>query len=149
MPKVDPKAIENPIRSKLAEDISRRSHNPKGVSTKTIELPIARPRAHVPQKRAKLGKPKKVLFTLDEQRENDALLSQLRQVTGADTLGWSHVNRAMWSLLRRAQDQIEKRQGNAPQLSRPSNGDPIGLAQFEDTLAEFLLTLLKDTPREP
>lgn len=147
MPKVDPKTIENPIRSRLAEDISRRNHNPTEVPTKTVDLSIARSRADVPQRRAKLGKPKKVLFTLDEQRENDALLSQLGQVIGSDTLGWSHVNRAMWSLLRRAQDQIEKHQGKAPQLSRPSNGDPIGLAQFEDTLAEFLLTLFKDTPR--
>ena len=160
MPKVDPRAIENPIRSKLAGDISKRNRtpkamptttieNPNAMPTKTIDLAIPRTRARVPQKRAKLAKPKKVLFTRDEQRENDALLSQLKQVTGADTLGWSHVNRAMWSLLRRAEEQLEKHRSNTPQLSRPSNGDPIGLAQFEDTLADFLLTLLKDTPRAP
>jgi len=153
MPKVDPKTLVNPIRAKLANDIAgvmkKDSSTPAANPVKIVDIGKGRtaPKAPISMQRARLSKPKKVLFTREEQEENDLLVSKIAKMTGADTLGWSHVSRAMWSLLRRAEDQVDKHMATAPQLTRPSNGDPIGLAQFEDSLANFLLTLLKDTPR--
>lgn len=164
MPKLDPRGeAPNPIRAKLAGDISRPiqlvpslvsrvedvAAEPEAESRPEpgIELVATTPSAE-PLPSTKLAKPKKVLFTVAEQKENDAVLRQLGETIGAGTLGWSHVNRALWSLLRRAQDVIEERRSIAPRLSRPSNGNPIELARFEDTISEYLLALFKDVPRQ-
>ena len=124
--------------------------SPPVISTPEASVPRAdEPRETVPAPCTKLTKTKKVLFTVEEQRENDALLRVLASVTGAETLGWSHVNRAVWSLLRQAHDRIAAGRPTAPRLARPSNGNPIELARFEDTLAQYLLALFKEMPRQP
>jgi len=153
MPKLDPKGeVPNPIRSKLAGAISRPLQvlpSVRPAREPPLEpLPVVTAEPELPPS-TKLAKPKKVLFTVMEQKENDAVVRQLGEAIGAQTLGWSHVNRALWSLLRRAQDQIEQRRSLAPQLVRPSNGNPIEMAKFEDTLAQYLLALFKDMPRLP
>ena len=158
MPKIDPKGeVPNPIRAKLAHDIARpltvvpfNQVQPEEVVT---DAALTQPLVIKPHLTAlephstKLAKPKKVLFTVVEQKENDLVVQQIREAIGAETLGWSHINRAMWSLLRRAQDQLEKHQNQAPKLVRPSNGNPLELAKFEDSLADYLLTLFKEMPR--
>ncbi len=145
MAKVDPNGeVANPIRSKLAGDISR----PFQVVPPAQEsLVVVKEPAPNLAPSSKLAKPKKVLFTLLEQNENDRLVRQLRDAVGSDTLSWSQVNRALWSLLRRAEDQIEERRSAAPRLARPSNGNPLEMAKFEDALSEYLLMLFKDIPR--
>lgn len=158
MPKHDPRGeVLNPIRSKLAGDISRplqvlpqlHTSLAREVTVEPLEAEAAPPLEPEPLPSTKLAKPKKVLFTLLEQKENDEVVRQLGGAIGAQTLGWSHVNRALWSLLRRAQDQIDERPTLAPRLIRPSNGNPIEMAKFEDTLAQYLLALFKDMPRTP
>lgn len=160
MPKLDPKGeVPNPIRAKLAGDISRPLHAVSAASPlvepqfpiepeRTVMTPAAEFTAEPPPS-TKLAKPKKVLFTVAEQKENDAVIRRLAEATGAETLGWSHVNRALWSLLRRAQDLIDQRRPATPRLARPSNGNPMELARFEDLLAQYLLALFKDVPRQP
>ena len=160
MPKFDPKGESpNPIRAKLAGDISR-PLSAVAAATVTVEpqsppepakliLAVATAKDDDPRPSTKLAKPKKVLFTVAEQKENDAVIRHLAEAVGAETLGWSHVNRALWSLLRRAQDLIEARRPVAPQLVRPSNGNPMEMARFEDELAQYLLALFKDIPRQP
>lgn len=160
MPKQDPKGeVPNPIRAKLAGEISRPFHvvqasgtseapKPPPVLTEALPALVSEP-ATQPPPSTKLAKPKKVLFTVAEQRENDAVIRQLGEAIGAPTLGWSHVNRALWCLLRRSQDLIDERRSDAPHLVRPSNGNPIELARFEDTLAQYLLTVFKDVPLRP
>ena len=90
---------------------------------------------------------KKVLFTVAEQQENNRVVQQIGEAIGSDTLAWSHINRAMWVIIRRAQDKIEQRKKHTPKLIRPSNGNPIELAKFEDSLADYLLTIFKEVPR--
>ena len=156
MPKLDPNGeVPNPIRAKLAGDISRPLHAVSALPSVEPQFPLEPARtvmigaAEESPPSTKLAKPKKVLFTVAEQKENDAVIRRLADATGAETLGWSHVNRALWSLLRRAQDLIEQRRPAAPRLARPSNGNPIELARFEDLLAQYLLALFKDVPRQP
>ena len=154
MPKLDPNGeVANPIRAKLAGDISRplqvlpqraRAMDPTP-EPEAVEESAAAELEPLPS--TKLAKSKKVLFTALEQRENDSVVKRLGEEIASDTLGWSHVNRAMWSLLRRTQDQIGQRSSLAPKLVRPSNGNPIEMARFEDALAQYLLALFKDMPR--
>jgi hypothetical protein len=149
MPKLDPQGeVLNPIQAKLAQDIAR------PIVTKHVGMPDRQELTVVTQRPvlaptgpAKLSKAKKVLFTVEEQKENDAVVAKLAAITGADTLTWSHIDRAFWSLLRQAHDHVDRHVKDAPKLVRPSNGNPIGLAEFEDRLASFLHRLLKDTPR--
>ncbi len=155
MPKIDPNGeVPNPIRAKLAGDIARPMPSAE-VNENIVALPVRKqpepsmseaPATDAPPS-TKLAKPKKVLFTVLEQAENDSVVRQLGAAIGTDTLGWSHVNRALWSLLRRAQDHIGERRSLAPKLTRPSNGNPIEMARFEDALSEYLLALFKDMPR--
>lgn len=157
MPKHDPRGeVLNPIRSKLAGDISRPLHVLPQLHTsleKDAAAPLESETCTTPEPEPlpsmKLAKPKKVLFTLLEQKENDEFVRQLGSAIGAQTLGWSHVNRALWSLLRRAEEQIHQRPSLAPKLIRPSNGNPIEMAKFEDALAQYLLALFKDMRRNP
>ena len=156
MPKQDPKGeVPNPIRAKLAGDISRPLREvplpPSPTPINSTEIspvsPTADSQTQAVPVSTKLAKPKKVLFTVAEQRENDAVIRLIGDAIGAPTLGWSHVNRALWSLLRRAQDLVAERRPQAPQLARPSNGNPIELARFEDILSQYLLAVFKDLPR--
>ena len=161
MPKLDPRGeAPNPIRAKLAGDISRPLRlqpatpitvvpsPPPGEPTVSAAPALVAPDSE-PAPSTKLAKPKKVLFTVAEQKENDVVIRRLAEAIGAGTLGWSHVNRALWSLLRRSNELIERGRPVAPRLTRPSNGNPIELARFEDALAQYLLALFKDLPRQP
>jgi hypothetical protein len=149
MAKLDPKGeVPNPIKAKLAQDIAtpighRGTVDPIRDSSKDISRLLSSGKKGA----AKLTKAKKVLFSVEEQKENDAVVSRIADITGADTLGWSHVDRALWSLLRHAQDQIGRHSKDVPKLSRPSNTNPMEVALFEDQLAAFLLNLFKDSPR--
>ena len=151
MPKLDPQGeVLNPIQAKLAQDIAR-PVVPKEIETPEMErlepTVVTKRPVLTPTGPAKLTKAKKVLFTVEEQKENDVVVAKLAAITGADTLTWSHIDRAFWSLLRQAHDHIDHHVKDAPKLVRPSNGNPIGLAEFEDRIASFLHRLLKDTPR--
>lgn len=149
MAKLDPKGeVPNPIKAKLAQDIAtpighRGTVDPIKDPSKDISKLLPSAKKGV----AKLTKAKKVLFSVEEQKENDAVVARIAEITGADTLGWSHVDRALWSLLRHAQDQIGRHSKDIPKLLRPSNTNHIEVALFEDQLAAFLLNLFKDSPR--
>lgn len=59
----------------------------------------------------------------------------------------AEVTRALWTLALRSQDQLAELAAKAPDVDRPSNGDRLAMAQYEDAIAEFLLMALKKTPR--
>lgn len=149
MPKLDPKGeVPNPIKAKLAQEIAtpsvRRSSakSSKKSLSKINELLSSRKKSVT-----KLTKAKKVLFTQEEQRGNNTVVTMIADITGASTLSWSHIDRALWALLRNAQNQIEEQAKDAPQLARPSNNNPVEVAQFEERLAVFLFNLFKDMHR--
>ena len=149
MPKLDPKGeVPNPIKAKLAQEIATPPIRQSSVESSKKPLgKISNFFSSGKKVTAKLTRVKKVLITKEEQRENDAVVTMLSDIIGTDTISWSHVDRALWSLLRHAQDQIEAHAKDAPQLVRPSNNNSIEVAHFEDQLAAFLLTLFKDIPR--
>ena len=105
MPKVDPKGeVANPIRAKLAQELSRpftviSSQQPQPTPLAVVDAPST---VTVPSEQnkelketeisTKLAKPKKVLFTVAEQKENDLVVRKIGETIGADTLGWSPVS---------------------------------------------------------
>lgn len=57
----------------------------------------------------------------------------------------SEVTRALWTLAVRSDDGLEDLVGRAPTLDRPSYGNRLAMAEYEDAIAEFLLAALKNT----
>lgn len=58
-------------------------------------------------------------------------------------VNYSQVTRALWSVLAGAEDAIRAEAKRAPNLRVPSKGDHIGMAEYEDAIADFLATALK------
>ena len=84
-------------------------------------------------------------FAAAEAADNTRVVSQLRAIVGKDgsKLTDSHVTRAIWSLVRRAEDEFSGLAAKAPKLRRPAHGDHMALAEYEDDLADFILSALK------
>ncbi len=88
----------------------------------------------------------KARFTREEAEEIRRFARTLSSYLQATVKG-SEVTRALWTLALRSQDQLAQLAAGAPNLDRPSNGDRLAMAQYEDAIAEFLLLALKHTPR--
>lgn len=63
------------------------------------------------------------------------------------TVKGSEVTRALWTLAIRAEDELASIASKAPKMDRPSYGDRLGMAEYEDAIADFLLLALKQTRR--
>ncbi len=63
------------------------------------------------------------------------------------TVKGSEVTRALWTLAIRAEDELAEIASKAPKMDRPSYGDRLGMAEYEDAIADFLLLALKETRR--
>lgn len=64
------------------------------------------------------------------------------------TVKGSEVTRALWTLAIRAEDELAEIASKAPKMDRPSYGDRLGMAEYEDAIADFLLLALKETRRQ-
>lgn len=85
---------------------------------------------------------RKAKFTRDEAEDNDAIVDLLARLTGSKVTQ-SHVTRALWSLLRRSEEELRSSRGRAPALKRPPNGFGVDQAEYEEDVARFLLQVLK------
>lgn len=63
------------------------------------------------------------------------------------TVKGSEVTRALWTLAVRSEDELAELASRAPRMDRPSYGDRLGMAQYEDAIADFLLLAIKQTRR--
>lgn len=59
------------------------------------------------------------------------------------TVKGSEVTRALWTLALRAEERIAEVAHKAPSMDRPSYGDRMGRAEFEDAIAEFLQRVMR------
>ena len=87
----------------------------------------------------------KTRFSTLESEQIEAFRRSLEDRLGVK-LKATQISRALWTLALRAEEELESVQ--APQLRRPSYGDPLGMAAFEDEIANYLLTALKRTKRQ-
>lgn len=88
----------------------------------------------------------KTRVTASEAKEVERLARTLSSYMQSTVKG-SEVTRALWTLAIRAQDELATIAAKAPKIDRPSYGDRLGMAEYEDAIADFLLLALKQTRR--
>ena len=94
----------------------------------------------------KLNREKRVLLSQPEERELERLVNRVAGELSTP-VKLSHLLRACVTLLRHAEDQIADQARQAGPLTRPSNGDPAALAEFEHRLAKILSAAFRDAAR--
>jgi DNA repair ATPase RecN len=94
----------------------------------------------------KLNREKRVLLTQAEEREIERLVSRVAAEVSTP-VKLSHLLRACVTLLRHAEDQVADQARQAGTLTRPSNGDPAVLAEFEHRLAQIPSAAFRDIER--
>lgn len=100
-----------------------------------------------PNRRTERGKAAvqiKARFSKREAEEVDRFTRTLSSYLRTTVKG-SEITRALWTLAVRSGDGLADLAGRAPRLERPSYGDRLAMAEYEDAIAEFLLAALKNT----
>ena len=90
---------------------------------------------------------RKAAFRKNELAAGETALRRMADAVGVRSIHWSAMDRVLWMLLVRAVEaggSLDR----GPLLQRPNNGNPVAMLQFEEQLAEYLLTLFKNTPRD-
>lgn len=88
----------------------------------------------------------KTRFSQSEAEQVDRFARTISSYLRSTVKG-SEVTRALWTLAIRAEDELASIAGKAPKMDRPSYGDRLGMAEYEDAIADFLLLALKQTRR--
>ena len=86
----------------------------------------------------------KARFSKREAEEVDRFTRTLSSYLRTTVKG-SEITRALWTLAIRSGDGLADLAGRAPKLERPSYGDRLAMAEYEDEIAKFLLAALKNT----
>src|SRR4051794_17923670 len=87
----------------------------------------------------------RVLMSKSEKSALEQLVDRLAKQ--ADTpLKISHLLRACVILLRHSEEALLEEARHGTRLVRPSNGNPLGIADFEERVAQMVLTALKNAP---
>lgn len=123
---------------------ARRAPAPKAAEPKP--KPTRQAKRPAPRPTSNSTKAKRCLVSPEEEMSMDDLAMQIGRKVGTKTQ-FSQVTRAMWSLLQEAEEVIDR--VSAPSLTRPSNGKPEELAEFEADLADYLLDLFQAMKAKP
>ena len=86
----------------------------------------------------------KARFPKEEAEEVDRFTRTLSSYLNTTVKG-SEITRALWRLTIRSGDGLADLASRTPKLDRPSNGDRLAMAEYEDAVAEFLLLAIKNT----
>src|SRR5262249_48185274 len=87
----------------------------------------------------------RILMSKSEKIALEQLVDRLAKQ--ADTpLKISHLLRACVILLRHSEEALREEARHGPRLVRPSNGNPLGIADFEERVAQMILTALRSAP---
>lgn len=87
---------------------------------------------------------KRVPVSVEEAKVTDSLCRKLSELVDAK-VSYTQATRALWAAVAEAEDALSRVE--APQLTRPANGDTLGNAEFEEELTEFLLSAFQQTKR--
>lgn len=147
MAKKRERTVENPLRTDLVSQVTAPPEERKPFSQPGPSEPVTPPAISSPppkkwKETTRGGKTMRTIITGEEVTGNDEFRAQLAGLVGCK-VAESHITRALWSLARQAGDNIDELSGTAPTLKRPSKGDVIGEAEFEDRLASLILKALK------
>ena len=98
----------------------------------------------VPRRKRETKVQIKARVSRSEAEDMERLTRTLSSYLGVKVNG-SEVTRALWTLAIRSQEEFAAVIDRRDRLERPSTGDPLGMAQFEDVIADLLLLALKRT----
>lgn len=85
---------------------------------------------------------KKFLVTEGESDRIDAALDAIGQAFGSK-VSYSQASRALWAVLSFAEDAMIANPRRGEPLRRPSKGDAIGMAEYEEAITDYLRIALK------
>lgn len=170
MAKRDPLGeVKSPINSKLAAEIARTAIDTAVASVALVETSDASAPAAPPPPistatvrsdlraggepsiepisrtiRATGGRVTRFKQVKRTPEELEACNESLRILSKVFGIGVQHgeVDRALWSLLGRAEESIEQLERSAPKLVRPHTSDTDAKIEMEDAIANFLLKAL-------
>ena len=143
-----------PVSAPPADAVVRPAPPPKVVqdwaksSSQPILSPVERREpwravAAAPELAEKLDQEKRMLLTRRESEAVERLVSNMGCRLNTQ-LKLSHVLRAVVNLLLNAEDQLNRRAGEALPLVRPPNGDIRALQRFEKQIGQLVLLALRD-----
>ena len=126
-----------PTDDALSRDDDRDHAGP--LSPRVMEQPASRR-----PERGKATVQIKARFPKEEAEEVDRFTRTLSSYLNTTVKG-SEITRALWRLTIRSGDGLADLASRTPKLDRPSNGDRLAMAEYEDAVAEFLLLAIKNT----
>jgi hypothetical protein len=127
-------------------DTQNRFHASRPAQNRAIVQIPGRDKTMQPQTGTRsFAREKRVLLTAEEEREVERLVDRMGEQLGA-SLKLSHMLRASLAVLCHAEQELLRRAAESEPLVRPSNGDAVALAQFEQALARLLSLALRDAP---
>lgn len=103
------------------------------------------PVGRVRHARPRFDREKRVLLSRQEDLDLEQLVSRMAREAGT-TLKASHILRACITLLHHADADVVKAIRRVQLRPRPSNGDAVAMAEFEDEVAEAIDRGLRDAP---
>lgn len=138
-----------PVQTVPPEPVERRTEAPPSQAVGEVALPPgppARSRTMLEPARAVRGTAlivnRKIMVTPEEAERIEAACDVISSSFGSKVT-YSQVSRAMWSILAGAEEAIKAGARRAPRLSVPSKGDHLGMAEYEQAIADFLATVLR------
>lgn len=145
---------ENPLSRKLISDAAARSPRPAVAAEPERAAAASTPASQKSSYRSRQAAPPttrsqvtmKTRFGRTEAEANAIFAETLASVMQSK-VAESHITRALWSIARRAEEELTELKPHAPQMTRPSHGDRMGMAAYEDAIAEFLLQAIKKVPK--
>lgn len=135
---VQPIALPEPKEARTDARREEVGQGPTGVTTR----PRANPEPARPLRGTSLTINRKILVTPEEADRIEETTDVISSAFGSKVT-YSQVSRAMWSILAGAEEAVRAGARRAPRLQVPSKGDHLGMAEYEQALADFLATALK------
>ncbi len=126
-------------------DVDRESHQTRAVGEGRRPSIREPRRSGRPQSRSTtrvMSVNRKMMISEDEADRMDETMGTISAAFGSK-VNYSQVTRALWSVLAGAEDAIRAESKRAPNLRVPSKGDHVGMAEYEDAIADFLAMALK------
>jgi len=156
MPKKAPKADEiDPVRSRLAGSVAAPAPKPVPQSIKprssapdveAVEVATKKPSSPVSARR----KPVSTRMTINRkfmitEQEADQMEDTLRLISKAfgGKVTYSQVSRALWTILAGREDVFKSVGRRSTKRTPPSTGDALGMAEYEEEVAEFLEAVMR------
>lgn len=146
MAKKRTRPVENPLlRDRVSAIVGEGRREQLTVPTgdvKPVQKTPPKRKTATPKKRGRDEVHIKARFSRKEAEAIERFTRTMSAYMQTKVMG-SEVTRALWTLALRAEERIAEVSQKAPGMERPSYGDRMAMAEFEDGIAEFVLQVLR------